>query len=433
MSDKMPKVAKELSAIEVQRLTRMPPDTRAFNYFPAGGVPGLLLRVAKSGACYWVLRASVGKRVTSSGKEAPLRRDIGLGAYPEISLKVARQRAAVKREMIREGLDPVQERRTARQARQALIAQHMTFNEAVEIAKELESIGDDKAGKAWTHKLETYAIPTLGHLPVAKIERDHIVDVLLPIWTTKTRTAKDVRKLVEDVLDRAYAAKNIGRHNPARWDKLLQHRLPKATKKGTNFPALPFPLINTFLAELRKLTDTAAPAVAFVIYTGARSGEVCGSTWREIDLDRKLWTIPKERMKKGEEHRIHLSAPAVAILKALAGGGPDDPVFPTVTGRHHQNARPSKITREIGKGMGYQATVHGFRATFRTWGEEETEYPESILEMALAHKIDDAVKAAYQRGDLLKKRRALMDDWAAYCAKPAPAGAVVNIGERVNG
>ena len=162
-----------------------------------------------------------------------------------------------------------------------------------------------------------------------------------------------------------------------------------------------------------------------MVYTGARSGEVCGATWAEIDMDHKLWTIPAERMKKGEEHRVHLSTPALAILKALPEGTPEGPVFPTETGKRPRDARLSKVAREIGEAMGYRATVHGFRATFRTWGEEETDYPEAILEMALAHKIDDAVKAAYQRGDLLKKRRGLLDDWAAYCAKPGPAGKLI--------
>lgn len=177
-------------------------------------------------------------------------------------------------------------------------AKLMSFADAVALAREMESIGEDKAGKAWTYKLETYAIPILGHIPITKIEKDHIAEVLLPIWTIKTRTAKDVRKLIEDVLERAFAARNINRNNPARWDKLLKQRLPKETKKGTNFPALLFFLINTFLAKLRTRSDTAAPTVEFVIYTGARSGEVCGATWREIDLDRKLWSIPAARMKK---------------------------------------------------------------------------------------------------------------------------------------
>lgn len=418
----MPRIAMELKPLEVQRLTRRLPESRPFNYFPVGGTPGLLLRVAKTGACYWVLRIAIGQKTTNSGKQAARRRDIGLGSYPEISLKAARDLAGVKRSQVRDGIDPIEARKEARTALQASAAQLMSFADAVALARELESIGEDKAGKAWTYKLETYAIPTLGHMPITTIQREHIAEVLLPIWTTKTRTAKDVRKLIEDVLNRAFATKNINRNNPARWDKPLKQRLPRETKKGSNFPALPFTLINTFLVELRKRTDTAAPAVEFVIYTAARSGEVCGATWREIELDRKLWTIPATRMKKGEEHRIHLSAPAMAILRALPEGKPDDPIFPTATGKHHQDARLSKVAREIGGAMGYQATVHGFRATFRTWGEEETEYPEPILEMALAHKIDDAVKAAYQRGDLLKKRRALLDDWAAYCAKSAPRG-----------
>jgi hypothetical protein len=172
-------------------------------------------------------------------------------------------------------------------------------------ASELESIGEDKAGKAGTYKLETYAIPILGHMPITTIQRDHVAEVLLPIWTTKTRTDKDVRKLIEDVLNRAFATKNINRNNPARWDKLLRQRLPGETKKGANFPTLPFTLTNT-----------------------------------------------------------------------------DDAIFPTATGKHQRDARLSKVAREIGGAMGYQATVHGFRATFRTWGEEKTEYPEPAPEMA---------------------------------------------------
>jgi integrase len=424
----MPKVARELSAIEVQRLAREPPDTRPFNYFPVGGAPGLLLRVAKSGACYWVLRISTGTKITAAGKKAPHRRDVGLGAYPSVSLKVARERASQKRNEARDGIDPVEARREARRSRQAHLEQRMTFAQAVELARELESIKNDKAGKAWAHKLETFALPALGTVPIAQIERANIVEVLKPIWSTKTRTAKDVRKLIESVLDRAYATKNIARHNPARWDKLLRDALPKETRKGTNFPALPFTRIHEFLKRLAAVEGSAARAVEFVIYTGSRSGEVRGATWGEIDLDHKLWTIPAERMKKGEEHRVPLSAPALAILEAMPRGGPQSPVFPTQTGRHHKDDRLSMVVRAINEEMGnVTATVHGFRATFRTWGEEETDYPEAILEMALAHKIDDAVKAAYQRGELLKKRRALLDDWALYCSTPGPAGSVVKL------
>ncbi len=423
----MPKTARELSAIEVQRLAREPPDTRPFNYFPVGGTAGLLLRVAKSGASYWVLRISTGTKITTTGKKAPRRRDIGLGAYPEISLKRAREDASSKRRVVRDGMDPVEIKHKAKETRQAALNQLMTFTEAVDLSRELEGIKDDKAGKAWTYKLETYALPVLGPLPVAQIDRAQIVDVLKPIWSSKTRTARDVRKLIEDVLDRAYATKNIARHNPARWDKLLKQMLPKVTKQSSNFAALHFTLINEFLKRLAGVTGSEARAVEFVIYTGTRSGEVCGATWAEIDLDHKLWTIPASRMKKGEEHRVHLSAPALAILKALPRGAADKPVFPTQTGKHPRDARVSKVAREIALGMGYKTTVHGFRATFRTWGEEETEYPEPILEMALAHKIDDAVKAAYQRGDLLKKRRALLDDWAVYCGTPGPKGDLVKL------
>ena len=258
--------------------------------------------------------------------EGVARWDIGLGSYPETSLKSARDLAGVKRRQVRNGIDPVEARKEARDALQASAAQLMSFADAVALARELGSIGEDKAGKAWTYTLATYAIPILGHMPISKIQWDHIAEVLQPIWTTKTRTAKDVRKLIEDVLNRPFAARNINRNNPDRRDKRLRQRPPRETKKGSNFPALPFTLTNAFLSELRKRTDTADLAVEFVIYTAASSGEVCVATWCEIDLERKLWTIPATRMKNGEEHRVHLSAPAVAILRALPHGKPDDPI-----------------------------------------------------------------------------------------------------------
>tara|TARA_R110002072_G_scaffold67279_1_gene165362 strand:- start:487 stop:1731 length:1245 start_codon:yes stop_codon:yes gene_type:complete len=407
----MPKKARELTSVEVKRLTRKP------GFHAVGGVSGLHLNVSDTLAASWILKKKVGNR----------RPEMGLGAYSDVPLATARDKARSYVELIAEGIDPLADKRAKRSALERSQAIAMKFAEAVEKAEELEGITDDKAGKAWRYKLETYAMPVLGKIPVAEIERSHIAEVLNAIWSDKSRTAKDVRKLIEDVLDRAYATNNIGRHNPARWDKMLKDMLPKETKKSTNFPALPFTLINTLLGELQKINRSDARAVEFLIYTGARSGEVRGATWREIDLDHKLWTIPTERMKKREEHRVHLSKPALAILKAMPQGAPDHPIFPTETGKHQQDARLSLAVRKIAKAMGYKATVHGMRATFRTWGEEETEYPDAILEMALAHKIEDAVKASYQRGDLLKKRRALMDDWARYCSKPGPKGEVMPI------
>jgi hypothetical protein len=230
-----------LKPLEVRRLTQKLPESRPFNYFPVGGTPGLLLRVAKTGACYWVLRIAIGQKTTNTGKKASRRRDIGLGSYPELSLKAARDLAGVKRSQVRDGIDPVEERRSANKALKTNAAQLMSFADAVALAREMKSIGEDKAGKAWTYKLETYAIPIFGHIPITKIEKDHIAEVLLPIWTIKTRIAKDVRKLIEDVLDRAFAARNINRNNPARWDKLLRQRVPKETKKGRISPPFPFP------------------------------------------------------------------------------------------------------------------------------------------------------------------------------------------------
>lgn len=419
----MPKIAQELTAIQVRRLSQQLPTTRPFNYYPVGGVAGLLLRVSRTGSGYWVLRASTGTK--SDGK--PKRRDIGLGAYPEVSLKVARDRASEKRHRIREGFDPVEDRRAARQARQALLGQHMTFAEAVELAKELEGIGDDKTGKAWQYRLDTYAIPYLGNIPIAEIERHHIAEMLKPIWSGKTRTAKEVRRLVQGVINRAYADKKISKRNPAILDDVLKDLLPKKTKMGGHFASLPFEQINNFLKLLRADDSTLARAVEFAIFTGTRSNEVCGATWREIDFDRKRWVIPPERMKSGEEHIVPLSHTAIQILKSVEPGEPNKPIFPTETGRHAKDARLSKIVREIGQQMGLKATVHGFRATFRTWGTERTDHPEFILELALAHKVDDALLKSYRRTTVVEKRSALMDDWAAFCEKPSPEGELIKM------
>tara|TARA_R110002072_G_C7890920_1_gene528811 strand:+ start:157 stop:1422 length:1266 start_codon:yes stop_codon:yes gene_type:complete len=417
----MPKKAPEKSPVEIKRLAKVP------GMHAVGGVAGLYLNVTKNPdspdknlRTSWILKKKVGIR----------RPEMGLGAYPDVPLTDARNKARAYISLIADGVDPVADKREKQSALKKAQGQAIIFAQAVETAAELDDIKDDKAGRAWRYKLKTYALPTLGKIPVSEIERSHITDVLKPIWTAKSRTAKDVRKLIEHVLDRSYAINNIGRHNPARWDKLLKATLPKETKKPTHFPALPFSLMNTFLGMLAKITSREARALEFLIYTGARSGEVRGATWGEVDLGHKLWTIPGDRMKKGEEHRVALSKPALAILNAAPKGAPDAPVFPTETGKHIQDARLSSVARQIANDMKFKATVHGMRATFRTWGEEETEYPSAILEMALAHKIEDAVKASYQRGDLLKKRRALMDDWAAYCAEPSPDGQVVPIRRR---
>lgn len=433
----MPRKAKLLSPVEIRRLANNPPTDRRFRYTPAGGVDGLYFRVADSGACYWVLKYVAGYRIADNGKRAAKRREYGLGGFPELSLKTARETAAQVRQEVRDGGDPVEARREARKARQAAVERHMTFSSAVEHSRKLMGIDrTTPSGKAWENKIG-HVEPVLGPLPVLEIERKHIVEALLTIWHEKNATARRARGVIEDVLDRAYAKLGSSRQNPARNDKVLNNLLPDVENRTRHFAALPYNAIQPYLAELKQKDNIIARALEFIIYTAVRAGAICqskdgapGLTWKEIDLDRRIWTIPASRMKMGEEHRVPLSQAAMDILNALPLGGPDDIVFPTVTGKFLRDTRISKLAQEVADTLGFKATTHGFRAVLRSWGEAETDHPAPVLEMTLGHKVSNDVVAAYQRSDLWSKRKAVMDDWATYCGTtPKPGADIVKLRE----
>jgi integrase len=395
----MPKKADELSALAVGRIKK-PGLTMV------GGVAGLGLQVSPGGARSWILRAKVGS----------LRRDIGLGGFPDVSLAQARELARVARQQIVDGIDPVAEKRRKRAELIATQATTITFDEAAEkyIAAHEAEWTNAKHRAQWVSTLETYASPVIGKMDVRDIQQAHVLSILEPIWTLKTETAMRLRNRIELVLDWATARKYRSGENPARWRGHLDHLLakPSKSKKVVHHPALPFKEIAKFMKALRDVGGVAARALEFGILTAVRSGEVRGGTWDEVDLEEKIWIIPGSRMKAGREHRVPLSEEALALLKTIPKDRRTGLLFP---GTKEQKLSDMSLTAALRRMNRKDITVHGFRSTFRDWASETTSYPNEVVEMALAHAIGNAVEAAYRRGDLFKKRHSLMADWAKAC------------------
>lgn len=396
----MPKKAKELSALEVNRLTA--PGLHAI-----GGVAGLYLQVTDSGARSWILRATIGTR----------RRDIGLGGFPDVTLAGAREAARKTRIMIKDGIDPVEESKAKRSAVIAAQAAAITFGEAASKYISAHEAGWKNAKHAaqWTATLETYAFPTIGKIRISEIQTAHVINILESIWTTKTETASRLRGRIESVLDWATVRGYRKGANPARWKGHLDMILPARAKvqKVTHHAAMDYREIGTFIVELAKVEGMGARALEFAILTATRSGEVRGATWSEIDAKAGVWTIPAERMKAGKEHRIPLSDAALEMLRKLPHMTGTELVFP------NSKAEPSALSdmtlTAVLRRMGQTVTAHGFRSTFRDWAGETTAYPREVIEHAMAHQLKDKAEAAYARGTLFEKRRRLMADWAKHC------------------
>jgi integrase len=281
-----------------------------------------------------------------------------------------------------------------------------------------------KHAAQWAATLATYAYPVIGPIMVRDVELPQVKAVLDPIWTTKTETATRVRGRIEAVLDWATVNGYRSGLNPARWrghlDKVLA--APAKIAKIEHHAAVPVPEVGAFMRALRAQEGMGARALEFAILTAARSGEVRGATWGEIDLDAAVWVVPGERMKAGKEHRVPLSDAAVAVLREVPRMAGTDVVFSSTKGAALSDMTLSAVMRR----MGVACVPHGFRSTFRDWCSERTSYPRDVAEMALAHAIGDKVEAAYRRGDLFEKRRRMMDEWATFCARVEPAkGAVV--------
>ena len=403
----MPKKAKELKPVEVSRLIGRD------GFHAVGGVSGLHLQ-NRGDSSAWVLRVTIGNR----------RRDVGLGGYPDVPLAQARDKARGIRAKIEQGIDPIAERKASRTA----LIGALTFDEAAKRLIEAKSPewSNAKHATQWQATLDTYASPIIGKMPVDKIELRHVVEVLTPIWHTKTETASRVRSRMEAVLSWATATGARSGDNPARWRGNLDAGIlakPNKIRKVKHHTALPIDDLPGFVADLRQREGVAARALEFAILTAALSGEVRGATWDEIDLDAKVWIIPAERMKAGKEHSVPLVPRAVALLKALPRYAGTDLVFASPTGKVLSDMTLSAVMRR----MEVDAVPHGFRSTFRDWASERTNYPRDVAEMALAHTIGDKVEAAYRRGDLMTKRTKMMAEWAKFIEAKPVSGNVVPI------
>ncbi|MFK4447490.1 integrase [Caballeronia udeis] len=403
----MPKIAKELGALAVSRLSE--PGTHA-----VGRVAGLALQVTPTGTRSWILRVTVGGR----------RREIGLGAYPAVSLKDAHAKAQAKKDEIAAGVDPVMARKETASRLRASHGLEITFKEAATrfIKAKAPEWKNAKHADQWTNTLVNYAYDAIGDLMVRHVTRTHITELLEPIWTTKTETASRVRGRIEAILDwaRVKGFRDEG-INPAAWrgnlDKLLS--APKKTKHVRNHPALPIDQMSAFMMTLRNLPGVSARCLEFTILTAARSGESRGARRPEIDFDKAVWIVPPERMKAKKEHRVPLSAAALDLVKALPEHPKTDLLFPSP--KAHSMLSDMALLAVMRR-QELTATPHGFRSTFRDWAGEHTNYPRELAEVALAHIKGDATEAAYWRGDVLEKRRRMMTDWAEFIARPHEPG-----------
>jgi integrase len=380
--------------------------------YPDGA--GLYLRVGPTGAKAWVFRYRRDGRL----------HDLGLGPLHTISLAAARQRAQKCREQRLDGIDPLEAKRAGRDAARVTAAKAMTFEDcaAAYIAAHQAAWSNTKHRKQWPATLTAYAYPVFGALSVQAVDTALVMKVLEPLWNIRTETASRLRGRIESVLDWAKTRGYREGDNPARWRGHLDNQLPKKSrvKPVEHLAALPYAEIVSFMAALRRREGVTARALEFLILTAARVGEVAGATWDEINRDERLWTIPANRMKGGREHRVPLSDAAMAVIEHMAACRQSDQIFP------RRGAALLAVLRDLRAG---NATIHGFRSSFRDWAAEIRGFPAEVAEMALAHRVGSAVEQAYRRSDLFARRRQLAEAWAAFCAG-SPAGEVVPLPTR---
>lgn len=390
-----------------------------------GDGAGLWLQVSATGAKSWLFRFTLDGR----------HRYMGLGALHTVSLAEARGKALEARKMVLDGIDPISARAAQRAAAKLQDASAVTFAQAAEryIAAHEAGWRNDKHKAQWAATLETYAYPVFGALPVAAVDVGLVLKVLEPIWTEKAETASRLRGRIEAVLDWAAARSLRSGENPARWRGHLDKLLPRRSKvaRVEHHAALPYAELPAFMKELRQQEGTAARGLEFCVLTAARTGEVIGATWPEIDLKEGIWTVPAHRIKAGKEHRVPLVPAAVTILQEMEKITEGDFVFPGMRAKKGLSQMAFlMLLRRMGRA---DLTAHGFRSTFRDWAAERTNFPREVAEMALAHAVGDKVEAAYRRGDLFAKRRKLMEAWAGYCAAAPAKGNVVPLQGRAGG
>lgn len=369
---------------------------------------GLRLHVARlkdgsSGSRNWVLRVTIG------GK----RTDMGLGSFPAVSLSEARERAAKARELIAQGVDPRHKPEPAQKPVFTSVA-------AEYIGIHRHSWKNNKHGRQWVSTLKTYARPVIGKKSFDEITTDDVLAILRPIWLTKTETAKRLQGRLENIFDYAIAKKLTSINNPCRWRGQLDKLLPAPAKiqNRRHHPAMPYDEVPAFIKELEENKSVSSLALQFLILTAARTGEVISAEAKEFDLANKLWTVPAERMKSKREHRVPLSAAAIAVINQVISDRRY--VFPGRRNRPVCNMSLLSLMRRMDYGPDGDKgpyVPHGFRSSFRDWAGEVSSFPADVCEIALAHVIPNKTEAAYRRGDLLEKRRELMQAWAEYIVK----------------
>jgi len=372
---------------------------------------GLYLQVLSPTNRNWILRWE------RNGRE----RRMGLGPVDVYTLDEARERAREAHKLIREGIDPIEARRAKRAAEEA---RALTFKDATQQYFDLHS-------KQWSarhrvqffNSLKDHAFPVLGRMPVATIETEHVLKCLGRLWHEKNATASHVRQRIEIVLGWATVRGFRTGNNPAAWKGHLAAELPKPSSVAPvkHHAALPYSEVSAFMATLRERDTVAARALEFTILTAARTSEVYGATWDEIDLAAKTWTVPARRMKTRKEHKVPLAPAALALLRSLPRDKANPFVFPGPRGSALSKTTMDVVLASMGFKGERHITVHGFRSAFRDWASEMTGHPRDVVEMALAHAIGNAVEAAYRRGDLFEKRTRLMADWAGYCEAKSAA------------
>jgi integrase len=421
----MPKIAKELSALEVKRLTQP-------GWHAVGGVAGLLLQIrppVRDGSPpprSWILRLRV----------AGQRQLIGLGSYPQVSLAIAREQGRNLSLEAKGGVNLRARKRAQRSAMIAAAAKNKTFRDCAEayMKAHASDYSNAKHREQWSATITTYAYPVIGRMLVADITMRHVLDVLQQdtqhrngsmgsLWVTKPETAKRLLDRIRCVLDYATVKEYRSGTNPATWKGYLATQLPssRGLKPVRHQPAVPYPLVGDFMPHLRRNQSTSAKALEFLILTGVRSGSVREAEWSEIDLDHKVWVIPPGHTKTRREHRVPLQPQAIQLLNSLSKLAGSNKVFPSPNGKTLSDMALSQLMRgmrERGE-LPVDAVPHGFRSTFRDWAAEQTNYPDDIRKAASGHTVGDQVQAAYQRSDLLEKRRNLMNDWANFLDQPS--------------
>ena len=396
---------------------------------------GLRLFIKPNGKKYWVLRFQL------AGK----RREMGLGTYPAIGLKEARQKSSDRRRLLRDGIDPLQARDDERTAQQAAenqrIRKSVTFQDVSNDYIEAHRAGwkNVKHAQQWTNTLATYAAPVIGDLTTSQITTEHLLEILKPIWASKAETASRVRNRIELVLDAAKARGLRDGENPARWRGHLDKLLPPSAKakRTQKHPALPYSELSRFIQALNSVEGLSASALKMTILTACRTSEVLDADWSEVDLKAKLWSIPAARMKAGKVHTVPLSDPLIALLEGLPRIKGSSLLFPGIRkGRPISNMAMLMTLRRMDEkdledgGKGWRdsndrvITAHGFRSTFRDWAAECTHHAREVCEMALAHVVANGAEAAYWRSDLLEKRRSLMTEWANFVTLNVKGSAV---------